>query len=122
MKRQNISPQFSFGPLDYFFTSKSSTSSLKSFYGGVTAKRHRKLLGCTADLKDGSYYSVPIAENHQKYLKFAFQGQLYKFKWIQMTIHYPVAYARSAYPRRLSHQSVVHIDDSYVCAQTATAM
>ena len=33
---------------------------------------------CTVDIKD-AYYSVPISEFHQKYLKFQFQDKLYKF-------------------------------------------
>ena len=32
----------------------------------------------SVDLKD-AYYSVPIAQEHQKYLKFLWRGQLYKF-------------------------------------------
>ena len=30
------------------------------------------------DIKD-AYYTVPILEGHQKYLKFKFQGRLFKF-------------------------------------------
>ena len=30
------------------------------------------------DIKDG-YYSIPILEEHQKYLKFLFEGKLYQF-------------------------------------------
>ena len=33
------------------------------------------------DIKD-AYYSVPILDKQQKYLKFKFKGQLYQFTWL----------------------------------------
>lgn len=35
------------------------------------------------DLKD-TYYSVPVAEEHRRYLKSVFNGKLYKYTCLQM--------------------------------------
>lgn len=42
-----------------------------------------RLMSCACfmgsiDLKD-AYYLIPISENHRKYLRFEFQGQLYEY-------------------------------------------
>ncbi len=51
----------------------------------------------SADLKD-AYYSVPIAPEHQKYLKFEWNGKL----------------CFNLCLRQQGHISVSHIDDSYL--------
>ena len=77
--------------------------------------------GCymtSIDLKD-AYYSIPIAEEHQKYLKFIWRDQLYAFTSLPMgltsspriftTVLKPVfSYLRSPF----GHICLGYIDDS----------
>ena len=71
------------------------------------------------DLKD-AYYSIPIAEEHQKYLKFIWRHQLYAFTSLPMgltsspriftTVLKPVfSYLRSQF----GHTCLGYIDDSF---------
>ena len=78
--------------------------------------------GCymtSIDLKD-AYYSIPIAEEHQKYLKFIWRDQLYAFTSLPMgltsspriftTVLKPVfSYLRSQF----GHICLGYIDDSF---------
>lgn len=72
------------------------------------------------DLKD-AYYSVPITAEHQKYLKFSWEGQLYKFVCFPngLAAFCPRKFTKLLKPvnshlRQLGHISVSHIDDSYL--------
>lgn len=71
------------------------------------------------DLKD-AYYSVPIAPEHQKYLKFQWQGQLFKFTCFPNGLALcPRKFTKLlkpvySYLRQLGHMSASHIDDSYL--------
>ena len=71
------------------------------------------------DLKD-AYYSVPIATEHQKYLKFMWEGKLYKFVCFPNGLAFcPRKFTKLLKPinshlRQLGHISVSHIDDSYL--------
>ena len=71
------------------------------------------------DLKD-AYYSVPIAAGHQKYVKFSWEGQLYKFVCFPNGLAFcPRKFTKLLKPvnshlRHLGHISVSHIDDSYL--------
>ena len=71
------------------------------------------------DLKD-AYYSVPIASVDQKYLKFQWQGQLYKLTCFPNGLALcPRKFTKLLKPayshlRKLGHLSVSHIDDSYL--------
>ena len=73
----------------------------------------------SVDLKD-AYYSVPIAQEHQKYLKFLWKGQLYKFVCFPNGLAFcPRKFTKllkpvTSYLRQLGHLSVSHIDDSYL--------
>ena len=71
------------------------------------------------DLKD-AYYSIPIAEEHQKYLKFIWRNQLYAFTSLPMgltsshriftNVLKPVfSYLRSQF----GHTCLGYIDDSF---------
>ena len=70
-------------------------------------------------LKD-AYYSVPIAQEHQKYLKFLWRGQLYIFVCFPNGLAFgPRKFTKLLKPvtvflRQLGHLSVNHIDDSYL--------
>lgn len=73
----------------------------------------------SVDLKD-AYYSVPIATEHQKYLKFSWEGQLYKFVCFPNGLAFcPRKFTKLLKPiishlRQLGHISVSHIDDLYL--------
>ncbi|CAB4019724.1 Hypothetical predicted protein [Paramuricea clavata] len=73
----------------------------------------------SVDLKD-AYYSVPIHPQHQKYLKFNWKGQLYKFTCFPNGLAFcPRKFTKllkpiNSYLRQLGHISVSHIDDSYL--------
>ena len=71
------------------------------------------------DMKD-AYYSIPIAEEHQKYLKFIWRDQLYAFTSLPMgltsspriftKVFKPVfSYLRSQF----GHTCLAYIDDSF---------
>ena len=73
----------------------------------------------SVDLKD-VYYSIPIAEEHQRYLKFIWRDQLYAFTSLPMgltsspriftTVLKPVfSYLRS----QSGHICLGYIDDSF---------
>ncbi|CAB4013649.1 Hypothetical predicted protein [Paramuricea clavata] len=71
----------------------------------------------SVDLKH-AYYSVPIHPEHQKYLKFNWKGQLYKFTCFPNDLAFcPRKFTKllkpiNSYLRQLGHISVSHIDDS----------
>ena len=73
----------------------------------------------SVDLKD-AYYSVPIAHEHQKYLKFLWRGQFYKLVCFPNGLAFcPRKFTKllkpvTAFLRQLGHLSVSHIDDSYL--------
>ena len=73
----------------------------------------------SVDLKD-AYYSVPIATEHQKYLKSMWGGKLYKFVCFPYGLAFcPRKFTKLLKPinshlRQLRHISVSHIDDSYL--------
>ena len=71
------------------------------------------------DLKD-AYYSVPICQEQQKFLKFIWKGKVYNFTCFpnglalcprKFTKHMKPAYC---YLRQQGHFSVSYIDDSYL--------
>ena len=73
----------------------------------------------SVDLKD-AYYSVPIALEHQKYLKFSWNGKLYKFVCFLNGLAFcPRKFTKLFKPvnlclRQQGHISVSYIDDSYL--------
>ena len=78
--------------------------------------------GCymaSIDLKD-TYYSVPIHADYHKYLKFQWQGQIYKFVCFPNGLAIcPRKFTKPlkpafAYLRKHGHTSVVFIDDSWL--------
>ena len=70
------------------------------------------------DLKD-AFFSVPIHNNHQKYLKFIF-GNLFKFTSMPngygpaMRIFTTTSKVPLGHLRRQGHNSVVYVDNSYL--------
>ena len=75
------------------------------------------------DLRD-AYYSVPIHQDHQKYLKFDWQGQLYQFTCLPNGLACaPRLFTKLLKPaystlRKQGFQSVGYIDDSYLQGTT----
>ena len=78
--------------------------------------------GCymaSIDLKD-AYYAVPIAEEHRKYLKFMFKGQLYRFKcFVNGLAPCPRIFTKLlkvpfSHLRKDGHLSVAYIDDTFL--------
>ncbi|XP_068729041.1 uncharacterized protein [Montipora capricornis] len=66
------------------------------------------------DLKD-VYYSVPVAKEDQKYLKFTFNGTLYKYTYVyQMGIFTKLLNPVYAWLRTQGHVNLGYIDDSYL--------
>jgi len=71
------------------------------------------------DIKD-AYYLVPIAEEHQKYLKFKWNDQVYKFTCFPNGLSScPRKFTKLLKPvystlRKLGHISSGYIDDSYL--------
>ena len=71
------------------------------------------------DLKD-AYYSVPIAQAHQKYLKFQWANKLYAFTCFPNGLAFcPRKFTKLLKPvysvlRQLGHVSSPYIDDSYL--------
>ena len=79
----------------------------------------RNCFMASIDLKD-AYYSGPVAPGHQKYLKFLWKGQLYKFVCFPNGLAFcPRKFTKLLKPfnstlRQLGRLSVSHIDDSYL--------
>ena len=75
------------------------------------------------DLK-GAYYTVAIAEEHQKYLKFLFDGKLYQYTCLPNglssapRIFTKLLKPAYAYLHNLGHLSLGYIDDSYLQGDT----
>ena len=71
------------------------------------------------DLRD-AYYSVPIAKEHQKYLKFMWQGNLYQFTCLAQGLSSaPRLFTKLMKPvfsflRELGHLSSGYLDDSFL--------
>ena len=71
------------------------------------------------DLQD-AYYSVPVSENYQKYLKFSWRGNLYKFTCLPNGLaSAPRIFTKLLKPvyaslRNLGHIVFGYIDDSYL--------
>ena len=71
------------------------------------------------DLKD-AYYSIPIAEEHQKYLKYVWRDQLYAFTSLPMGLtSSPRVFTRVLKPvfsylrGQFGHTCLGYIDDSF---------
>ena len=71
------------------------------------------------DLKD-AYYSIPIAEEHQKYLKFIWRDQLYAFTSLSMGLtSSPRIFTKvlkpvlSYFRSQFGHTCLGYIDDSF---------
>ena len=75
------------------------------------------------DLKD-AYYSVAIAKDHRKYLRFKFQGVLYEYTCLPNGLaSAPRAFTKLMKPvyahlRSLGHHLVGYIDDIILLAET----
>ena len=71
------------------------------------------------DLCD-AYYSIPISQQHQKYLKFCWQGQLYQFTCLPNGLACaPRIFTKILKPvhaklRQQGHIIFGYIDDSYL--------
>ena len=83
--------------------------------------------GCymaSIDLKD-AYYTVAVAEEHQKYLKFVFDGQLYQYTCLPNGLSSaPRIFTKLLKPvyahlHNLGHLSLGYIDDSYLQGDTS---
>jgi len=86
--------------------------------------------GCfmaSIDLKD-AYYSVPIAEEHQKYLKFEWRGVLYQFKALPNGLSSgPRKFTKLLKPpfsvlRHRGHVIIGYIDDTLLLGKTKEAV
>ena len=77
----------------------------------------------SVDLKD-AFYSIPIFYNHQKYLKFCFNGATYMFTCMPngygpaMRVFTKVLKAPFAYLREKNHISVAYVDDTWLQCTT----
>ena len=75
------------------------------------------------DLKD-AYYSVPIHQSHQKFLKFSWRGKLFQFTCLPNGLSSaPRCFIKILKPvyatlRRAGHDSVGYIDDQYLQGHT----
>ena len=87
-----------------------------------TVLQMKKLAGCfmaSIDLKD-AYYSVLIATADQKYLKFQWQGKLYKYLCFTNGLAFcSRKFTKLLKPvyshlRQLGHLWASHVDDSYL--------
>lgn len=73
----------------------------------------------SVDLQD-AYYSVPINENYQKYLKLSWQGELFQFTCFPNGLaSAPRLFTKLLKPvystlRQMGHINVGYIDDSYL--------
>ena len=86
-------------------------------------------LGCymtSIDLKD-AYYSIPIAEEHQKYLKFIWRDQLYAFTSLSMELtSTPRIFTKVLKPvfsylrSQFGHTCLGYIDDSFYLEDSYT--
>ena len=75
------------------------------------------------DIKD-AFYSVPINEDHKKYLKFAWNGKLFQFCAMPngycdaMRIFTKILKPVFATLREQGHESVIYVDDSLLQGET----
>ena len=78
------------------------------------------------DLKD-AYYCLPVADHHQRYLKFYWNSKLYMYKACPMGLCMsPRLFTKVLKPlfstlRKNGHQSVIYIDDTYLQGDTIEA-
>ena len=108
--------------MGYFSLQKASNN--PCFSSSLTAVWLMKLGSFMAsiDLKD-AYYSVSIHSDFQKYLKFSWRGQLYKFFCFPNGLApCPRQFTKLLKPvfstfRKLGHISVVHIDDTWLTSK-----
>ena len=83
--------------------------------------------GCFMALVDlkGAYNTVPIHASHQKYLKFCFDGALYKYTCLPYgLVSAPRIFTKLLKPayatlRRMGHLNSGYIDDSYLQGDTS---
>ena len=83
--------------------------------------------GCFMALVDlkGAYYTVPIHASHQKYLKFCFDGALYKYTCLPYGLaSAPRIFTKLLKPayatlRSMGHLNSGYIDDSYLQGDTS---
>ena len=83
--------------------------------------------GCFMALVDlkGAYYTVPIHASHQKYLKFCFDGALYKYTCLPYGLaSAPCIFTKLLKPayatlRSMGHLNSGYIDDSYLQGDTS---
>ena len=83
--------------------------------------------GCFMALVDlkGAYYTVPIHASHQKYLKFCFDGALYKYTCLPYgLVSAPRIFTKLLKPayatlRSMGHLNSGYIDDSYLQGDTS---
>ena len=77
----------------------------------------------SVDLKD-AYYSVPVHDSHQKYLKFLFGGKYYQYTCLPNGLaSAPRIFTKLLKPvysalRSMGHVSSAYIDDSYLQGDT----
>ena len=77
------------------------------------------------DLKD-AFFSVPIRSTHRKYLKFTFADLLQFISMPNgyvpaMRVFVKISKLPFGHLRSLGHNSVVHVDDSYLQGETYQA-
>jgi hypothetical protein len=78
------------------------------------------------DLKD-AYYCLPVADHHQRYLKFYWKSKIYRYKACPMGLCMsPRLFTKVLKPlfshlRQMGHQSVIYIDDTYLQGETVEA-
>ena len=79
----------------------------------------------SVDLKD-AFFSIPIFQNHQKYLKFSFENNFYKFLCMPngygpaMRIFTKTLKVPFAHLRKLGHVSVVYVDDNLLFGRSVS--
>lgn len=71
-----------------------------------------------------AYHSIPIAEEHQKYLGFSWRGIIYQYTCLPFGIAFaPRIFTKLLKPvyaslRKLGHKSVGYIDDGLLCGES----
>ena len=77
----------------------------------------------SVDLKD-AYYSIPVAKEHRKYLRFIFEGQLYQFTCLPNGLSScPRKFTKVLKPplstlHKLGNISMAYLDDIYLQGKT----
>ena len=92
---------------------------LKNLNGFVVQLMKQNCFMASIDLQD-AYYSVPVSESYQKFLKFSWRGNLYKFTCLPNGLaSAPRIFTKLLKPvyeslRNLEHIVFGYIDDSYL--------